>query len=143
MKGISDQTSHIRTSVLKELRIFQFIEGDIRRKLGEHLIPMKFNKGDVIIRKGIQEILYVVTRGKVVKQSSNNSKVALNKVYKKGRILGFSTMLNDCALHDTYICETEVDCFNITGDTLRTIFGHDNFISTIIRLFIEDILEEK
>lgn len=143
MKGISDQTSHIRSNTLKELRIFSFIDRVTRAKMSEHLIPMKFNKGDVIIRKGIQEILYVITRGTVIKQSANNSKISCDKVYKKGRILGFSTMLHDGSHHDTYICESDVDCYNISGDTIRTIFGEDNFVSTIIRLFLEDILEEK
>lgn len=76
MKGISSQTTFIRSNVVKELRVFQFIEIEIRNKLSEHIIPMKFNKGDVIIRKGIKEILYVITVGKVIKQTSNNSKIA-------------------------------------------------------------------
>lgn len=76
MKGISDQTSFIRSNVVKELRVFSFIDREVRSKLSEYIIPMKFNKGDVIIRKGIKEMLYVITRGKVKKQSSNNSKIA-------------------------------------------------------------------
>jgi len=67
------------------------------------MIPMKFNKGDVIIRKGIKETLYIITRGKIKKHSSNNSTVACSKEYKKGRIIGFSTMINQASLHDTYI----------------------------------------
>lgn len=143
MKGISDQTSFIRTNIMRELRVFSFIDRDVRIKLSEYMIPMKFNKGDVIIRKGIQEILYIISRGKVKKQSPNNSKIACEKVYKKGRILGFSTMLDDCSLHDTYIWETDVDAFNISGDTLRAIFGKENLRSTVLRLFLEDMLEEK
>lgn len=76
MKGISSQTTFVRSNVVKELRVFSFIDIDIRNKLSEHIIPMKFNKGDVIIRKGIKEILYVITKGKVMKQTSNNSKIA-------------------------------------------------------------------
>jgi hypothetical protein len=52
-------------------------------------------------------------------------------------------MLNNWALHDNYVCETDVDWFNISGDTLKTIFGAANFTSTVLRLFLEDILEEK
>ena len=36
-----------------------------------------------------------------------------------------------------------MDCINISGDTLRTIFGKENFKSTILRMFLEDVLEEK
>mmetsp|Transcript_9148 Transcript_9148/g.8761 ORF Transcript_9148/g.8761 Transcript_9148/m.8761 type:complete len:163 (-) Transcript_9148:1204-1692(-) len=143
MKGISSQTTFIRSNAVKELRVFSFIELEVRQKLSEHIIPMKFNKGDVIIRKGIKETIYIITQGKVIKQSSNNSKVPLNKEFKKGRILGFSTMLNETSLHDTFICDTDVECFNISGDTIRTVFGRDKFSSTIIRLFLEDVLEEK
>jgi signal-transduction protein with cAMP-binding, CBS, and nucleotidyltransferase domain len=143
MKNISDQSTFVRTNVVRELRIFQFIDRDTRSKLSEHIIPMKFSKEDVIIRKGIKETLYVITRGRVRKQSSNNSSIACHKVFKKGRIIGFSTMINDSSLHDTYICETDVDCINISGDTLRTIFGKENFKCTILRMFLEDVLEEK
>ena len=52
-------------------------------------------------------------------------------------------MLHDGSHHDTYICETDVDCYNMSGDTIRIIFGDENFVSTIVRLFLEDILEEK
>jgi len=69
--------------------------------------------------------------------------VSLNKIYKKGRILGFSTMINESSLHDTYICDTDVDCFNISGDTLRSVFEREKFTSTVLRLFMEDVLEEK
>lgn len=65
MKGISNQTTFIRSNVVKELRIFSFIEIDVRNKLSEYIIPMKFNKGDVIIRKGVRETLYIITHGKV------------------------------------------------------------------------------
>lgn len=75
MKGISDQSSFIRTNIVRELRIFSFLERDTRSKLSEYMIPMKFNKGDWIIRKGIQGILYVISRGTVRRQTSNNSKV--------------------------------------------------------------------
>ena len=144
MKGISDQSSFIRTNIVRELRVFSFIDRDVRTKLSEYMIPMKFSKGDVIIRKGIQEILYIITRGKVKKQSSNNSKIQWNKFYKKGRIIGFSTMMHDTSLHDTYIWETDVDWFNISGDTLRLIFGEGKYFESIVlRLFLEDILEEK
>lgn len=52
-------------------------------------------------------------------------------------------MLNDNALHDTYICDTDVECFNMSGDTIRSIFGKENFKSTVLRMFLEDVLEEK
>jgi CRP-like cAMP-binding protein len=109
MKGISDQTSFIRTNIVRELRVFSFIDRELRSKLSEYMIPMKFNKGDCIIRKGIQEILYVISRGTVRRQSSNNAKIQSNKVFKKGRILGFSTMINESSLQDSYICDTDVD----------------------------------
>ena len=95
MKGISDQTTFIRTSIVRELRVFSFIERDIRSKLSEYMIPMKFNKGDLIIRKGVHETLYIISRGRVLKQSPVSSKVSLDRVYKKGRIIGFSTMMNN------------------------------------------------
>lgn len=103
MKDISSQTSFSRTNIMRELRVFAFVERDLRAKLGEYMIPMKFNKGDVIIRKGIQETLYIISSGKVKKQTPNNSKVPCNKIFKKGRILGFSTMIDNSALHDTYV----------------------------------------
>ena len=143
MKGISNQTTCIRTNVVKELRVFWFIEIDVRNKLSEYMIPMKFNKGDVIIRKGIKETLYIITKGKIKKHSSNNSTVACSKEYKKGRIIGFSTMINQASLHDTYIWDSDVDCFNITGATIRNVFGKKHFTHIVLRLFIQDALEEK
>ena len=103
MKEISEQTSFIRTNVLRELRVFSFIERDLRNKLSEYMIPMKFSKGDVIIKKGIHETLYIINRGRVKKELAGSSKGSINKVYKKGRILGFTTMLNNCAFHDNYV----------------------------------------
>lgn len=103
MKSISDQTSFIRTNIVRELRVFSFIDRDTRNILSEHLIPMKFNKGDTIIKKGIQGILYLISRGSVRRQSSNNAKIQSNKVFKKGRILGFSTVMDELSLQYSYI----------------------------------------
>lgn len=52
-------------------------------------------------------------------------------------------MINEASLHDTFICETDVECFNISGDTIRTVFGKEQFSTILLRLFLEDILEEK
>jgi hypothetical protein len=82
MKEISEQTSFIRTNVLRELRVFSFIERDLRNKLSEYMIPMKFTKGDVIIKKGIHETLYIINRGRVKKELTGSFKGCINKVYK-------------------------------------------------------------
>ena len=52
-------------------------------------------------------------------------------------------MINDDSYIDSYICETDVDCFNISAETIRIVFGEENYTSIVLRLFLEDVLEEK